>query len=718
VNAEENGSSLNSTSNEDKCIMRALKVGTPPKIDGLLNEDLWEMVKSATHFIQKQPDEGQSSSEKTEVRVIYDDVNLYFGVMCFDSSPDQIVANEKRRDSEAIYQNDHVRILLDTFKDRRNGYVFVTNPLGARLDIQIRKEGKREGGSPHMANPNINIDWNGVWKVQSAILENGWSTEIEIPLSSIRFNEHSKDGWGINFFRNIRRKNEESTWAPLPRNLEFHKISLAGVIHGLDEMEKGLNLQVKPYLVADRVFERDDTGNGHSQDHIDGGFDIKFGLSSNMTADITFNTDFSQVEADDQQINLTRFSLYYPEKREFFLENSAVFSVGSAGDAMIFFSRRIGLSEEGEEIPLWGGVKIAGKAGRFNLGLINLQSRRRGDIPSNNFTVVRMSRDIFRQSVLGFMMTNRQSTKSGDYNRALAIDGDFVFGENFSMNGYLSMTSTPGLSDDNLAGKLAFEWISDFLNMRAHYFDIQENFNAEMGFIRRTGIRQSRLQIGYTPEPNIPGVRRLNPHFSFEYTTDQENRLLLRSNHGHLQVDFINGGNWGLQWNDNCEFVDFPFDIQEDITIPVDTYESQYWRTEIRSDKSRKLYGELSYQWGDFYGGKSKIVSVSNGYRPVAGFSSELSLVYNDIDLPQGSFVNHLLRSKMVYNFSTRFSLMSLIQWNSDTDDVSMNIRLHYIYRPGSDLYFVYNERRLVEGLETGIQDRSIALKLNCLFNL
>jgi D-alanine-D-alanine ligase-like ATP-grasp enzyme len=311
----------------------------------------------------------------------------------------------------------------------------VTNPLGARLDYQIRKEGIREDARPFMANPNVNRDWNGVWEVKSAILANGWSSEIAIPLFSLRFNEHPAGGWGLNILRNVRRKNEESTWAPLPRNLKFHKISLAGTLLGLDELEKKLNLQIKPYTIADRIHERNDEGVLTSDNTIDGGFDVKYGLTSNLTAEFTVNTDFSQVEADDQQINLTRFSLYYPEKREFFLENAAIFSVGAPEDAMIFFSRRIGLQGEDDdiqEIPLLGGVKVAGKAGRYNLGLISLQSKAKGDIPSNNYTVARLSRDILKQSAIGLIVTNRQSSESGDYNRAVAVDGDFSLGTNLS----------------------------------------------------------------------------------------------------------------------------------------------------------------------------------------------------------------------------------------------------------------------------------------------
>jgi hypothetical protein len=701
---------------QEKYVLLAKMVGESPEIDGILEEDVWRIAPAATNFIQKQPAEGRPATENTEVRVLYDRNNLYIGIMCFDSEPEKIIANEKRRDSNNIYDNDHIQIMLDTYRDRRNGYIFVINPVGAKLDLQVRKEGLREGGG-HIPNPNVNVNWDGVWKVRSAIQENGWSAEIEIPLVTLRFNENSQDGWGINFLRNIRRKNEESTWVPLPRNLNLYKISLAGDLKGLDRLRKGLNLQVKPFVMVSDIGQRVEKKALKHTGSIDGGIDFKYGLTSNLTLDITANTNFSQIEADDQQINLTRFSLFFPEKRDFFLENAGIFSIGSSDDALIFFSRRIGISPDGEEIPLLGGLKIAGKVKRFNVGFINLQAQSKGDTAANNFTVFRVSRDILEKSAVGFMITNRQSKNSGDFNRAFAVDGDFIFGKNFSLNGYLAMTSSPELKGKNRAGKLGFQWISDHMDIYGYYFDIQDNFNAEMGFVKRTGIRRLQTHVGFTPEPNIPGIKRLNPHIFYAYTSDQENDLLLREKHAHLSVDFVNGANLGFQWNEDHELVDEPFPIQEDITIPLGVYTSQWWMANFRSNRSRTIYTTMSYRWGDFYRGRSHIINLRVGFKPIPNFNSEISLIYNDIELPQGDFANHLLRARIGYNFSTRLALMSLIQWNSDTDEVNINMRLNFIHKPGSDLYVVYNERRQVEGLEAGVLDRTLALKFTYLFN-
>jgi len=702
--------------NGERFILRAVSVSIPPRIDGRLDDEVWRTAPPARGFTQKQPDEGRPATEDTEVRVLYSRDRLFIGVLCHDSRPDRIIANIKRRDSKDILQNDHIRIMLDTFRDRRNGYVFVTNPLGARYDLQVRKEGKREGGYL-FANPNLNVDWNAVWHVESAIIAEGWSTEIEIPLNGLRYHAHTREGWGLNVLRNIRRRNEESTWAPLPRNLEFTKISMAGTLEGLDDLEKSLNLQVKPYTLGGATAERPAGGSLEGATQFDLGLDLKYGLTSDLTAELTVNTDFSQVEADEQQINLTRFSLFYPEKREFFLENAAVFSVGTPEDAMIFFSRRIGLSADGEEIPLLGGVKVAGKAGRFNLGLINLQSRAAGDVPGNNFTVLRVSRDVLGQSAVGLMLTNRQSTESGNWNRAFCLDGDFIFGEKFSFSGYYARTATPGLEGQNSAAKLGFRWTSDLWEINGYGFDIQNNFNAEMGFIMRTGIRRGQIHIGFTPEPDIPGIRRLDPHIFVAYTDDRHGTELLREWHAHLNVELINGGSFGIQWNRDREFVDVPFQIQRDIVLPVAIYDDPFWKFNLTTDRSRNLSLTAGYQWGGFYGGHSRILTLGGGFRPLPNFNGELKLVLNDIELPQGAFLNHILLTRLIYSFSTRLFLMSLLQWNSETDNLDVNLRFNFIYRPGSNIYMVYNETRWVNGIPTGIRDRSLALKLNYLFN-
>ncbi|MFO7866337.1 MAG: DUF5916 domain-containing protein [Candidatus Aminicenantes bacterium] len=696
--------------------IRALWVNSPPKLDGYLDEEIWENAAVAENFIQRQPNTGEAASEKTEVRILFDHENIYFGIKCFDSEPNKIIANVKRRDSEKLVDNDHFEIMLDTFYDKRNGYIFIINPIGAKSDLQIRKEGRREGGSRN-DNPNVNKSWDAVWEVETSINERGWFAEVKIPLYNFRFKSGAGSTWGLNFLRNIRRKNEASTWVPLPRNLKLTKVSISGPLYFAEELNKSLNFHVKPYIYGGKLIQRNENEFLDVNNSFDMGVDLKYGLASGLTLELTGNTDFSHVEADNQQINLTRFDLYYPEKREFFLDNQALFSIGSPEDSMIFFSRQIGISEEREEIPLLGGAKIAGRLGSFNLGLLSLQSQKKGMVSSNNYSVFRLSKDVLKNSAVGFMMTNRQSGIFNDYNRAFAFDGDFHFGQDLSVNGYYSLTDSPHTEGKNSAKKFAVTWISDSLEFRGHYFDIQDNFNAEMGFYKRTGIRELQALFGYTPEPDLPGVRRLNPHINITYIEDHNRQILERNYHSHMMVQFINGGHIGFQWNDKYEFVDQTFNIQESISIPIGYYKLRYWEADYQSDKSRNIYGEIKYRYGGFYGGNGKMVNLITGFRPFSNFYSEFNIIYNDIDLPQGAFVNHLLRNRLIFSFSKKLVLMSLIQWNSDIDELNMNIRLHFIYKPGSHIYVVYNEQSMVNDLSPGMMERALAIKVNHLFN-
>ena len=446
--------------------------------------------------------------------------------------------------------------------------------------------------------------------------------------------------------------------------------------------------------------------------------DIKYGVSSNLTLELTGNTDFSQVEADDQQINLTRFDLYFPEKREFFLENSSLFNIGHPEDGMVFFSRRIGISEDGEEIPLLGGAKLAGKIGNFDLGFINLQSRTKGETPANNFTVFRLTRDVLDKSTIGFMMTNRQSKISNDFNRVFCMDGSFAFGESFFMNSYFAMTDSPELKGKNKAAKLGFRWISDLWEFQGNHINIQDNFNAEMGFFPRTGIQKTVAYAGYTPQPKIPGIRRLNPHIRYEFINSQGGDFLLSKLHLDFALDLVNGGRISLQWNKEKEHVDTPFNIHEDITLPVATYDSPWWEMNIQSDKSRRIWINPKYRWGGFYGGRGRILELNAGLRPFSSFSTDISFINQDIDLTQGGFVNRLLRARLIYSYSPQLALIGLLQWNSNTGEVNINVRLNFIHRPGSDLFLVFNERRQIERESKGVKDRSIALKFTYLFNL
>ncbi|MBI3262863.1 MAG: carbohydrate binding family 9 domain-containing protein, partial [Acidobacteria bacterium] len=385
-------------------------------LDGTLDEADWQTAPVATGFIQNEPREGEPATEQTEVRVLYDNQYLYFGVFAHDSNPEAIITNDLKKDFSAN-NSDSFEIVLDTFHDERNGYQFAINTAGAKWDAQMVNEGRE-----------INSNWDGIWSVKTRVTEVGWYAEIAIPFRTLRFSNLDPQTWGVNFLRRVRRRNEDSTWAPLPRIYDIQRVSLAGTIEGLQHVRPGTDLRVKPYVLTSAGA----VGGAATTGDFNGGFDAKYGVTSGLTWDFTVNTDFSQVEADEQQVNLTRFSLFFPEKRDFFLENSGVFQFGAGNergqgglggggggggggagggggggrlnvgrDELLFFSRRVGLSADGNSIPILGGTRLTGHAGPYIVGVMNIQQRQLGDSPATNFTALRLRRDVLANSDIG-----------------------------------------------------------------------------------------------------------------------------------------------------------------------------------------------------------------------------------------------------------------------------------------------------------------------------
>ena len=377
-----------------------------PEIDGILSDEAWRTASVVDSFTQQEPVNGQPATERTEVRMLYDAGNLYIGVHAFDSDPDHLRATEMRRDSSRIMDEDNVQVILDTFRDSRSGYMFVTNPLGAKLEQQIFEEG---GGNVRGSASNINKDWNGVWEAASRRTSDGWIAEIAIPMVTLRSPDVPVQTWGVNFSRNIRRKNEIVYWSPIPKPYNLMQVSLAGTLTGMTELNRGLDLRIKPYVTAGTKYDR--VGTASSTDALkDVGVDVKYGLGHGLALDLTVNTDFAQAEVDEQQVNLTRFALFFPEKRDFFLENSGQFNVGTQGlerQMDLFFSRRIGLSDAGQPIGIRGGARLTGKVNGNNIAVMDLQTEEFGGRPADNFLVARYSKDINRRSKIGGMIINK-----------------------------------------------------------------------------------------------------------------------------------------------------------------------------------------------------------------------------------------------------------------------------------------------------------------------
>jgi hypothetical protein len=435
---------------------------------------------------------------------------------------------------------------------------------------------------------------------------------------------------------------------------------------------------------------------------------------------LTGNTDFSQVEVDEQQINLTRFPLFFPEKREFFLENSGIFQFGDlpgergarSGETQLFFSRRIGLSDEGEPIPIWGGARLSGQVGNFRVGLLNMQTKDTHTESANNFAVARIKRNIFANSDVGAIFVNRQG-HGDDYNRAAGLDGNFRFGQSYTVNGYLAKTFSNDLRGRDVAKKITNQWRDNLLTIQAIYTDLQENFNPEVGFTERVGVRSVRSRIEVKPRPPRNAlIREFRPHVYPHYQMDEDNRLLTRTMHYGFDVLFHNGSVVEVKHETFFDRLDEPFAIRRippAVTIPGGDYNFDLWGMELQSDPSKMLFGTLDYRNGSFYSGDRTTIVAAGTFRPNYRFSVEGRYTRNDVALKEGAFTNDLISSRVNYFFSTRMFLSAFIQYNSDRKQVTSNIRFNFIHHPLSDLFLVYNEQRDTTGGEQN--DRAVTLK-------
>lgn len=699
----------------DQYQIHAIRTGTPPAIDGLLTDEAWRDSAVIDTFTQQEPDNGEPATERTEVHILYDATHFYIAVRAFDSDPAGIVATEMRRDSPRMLDEDNFQVILDTFRDSRSGYMFVTNPLGAKLEQQVFEEG---GGNARGSASNINRDWNGVWDAAARRTSDGWTAEIAIPMVTLRSPEVDVQTWGINFMRNIRHKNEQVYWAPIPKPFSVTQVSLAGTVTGMTNLSRGLDLRLKPYVIGGG--RRDRNGGSVEREGLkDAGLDVKYGLKKGLALDLTLNTDFAQAEVDEQQINLTRFPVFFPEKRDFFLENSGQFTVSNQGLerlADLFFSRRIGLSDSGQPIGILGGARVTGKVGSNNIAVMDLQTENTADRPGDNFLVARYSRDVSTRSKVGGLIVNKDTRDSSQFNRTVAADATFAPTRSFSLQSFIAKTSTPGVNDD----QQAFHARALFLNNRwqtyGEYSDIDENFNAEVGFVPRTGIRQTKIHLERNPRPGGL-IRVMEPMMNIIYTTDQHNRLLTRRIHHMLGTRFQNGTYLNVWWNRWLDVLDEPFAIQNNITIPKGVYRYNEFMFSYTSAPARRFYQRVSFSPQTFYDGTRKDFDVTLGLRASGRASGELSLQRNDVKLPWGDFVANLSILRLDYALSPRMTIRSLSQYNSLTRQLTASLRYNFIYRPGSDLYIVYDELQGNTANRPQVRNRQFVIKTTYLLS-
>ena len=689
------------------------------EIDGELNEPDWQNANPISQFVQVMPDEGQPITQPTEVRILYDQQNLYFGFTCFDSDISQLVANEMRRDS-GLSVDDNIFLLLDTYNDQRNGYFFRVNPLGALQDIAIINS----GSSTH---PN----WNVVWTCQARIAKNHWTAEIAIPFSQLRFKQSTEMVWGLNLGRKIIRNDEEATWIPMPKSYggwaKVRTVNLGRLV-GLDGITPSRHLELLPYVLPG--LSRSDQGETEIKQVFDIGLDLKYGITSNLTADLTFNTDFAQVEADEEQVNLTRFSLLFPEKRPFFLERAGLFDFGIPGPnspLLLFYSRRIGLAE-GHAVPIIAGSKINGKIGSYGIGFLNVltddfhtdESVTDPDdsvnVPRTNYSVLRMQRDIFDRSTIGLIAINKQDADT--FNRAGGFDFAYRPSDSLNLRGMWARTFEDDISGGNDALYFGGNWQNDRFRLQGAYSTIDEGFNPEVGFVRRTGIRRISGDMRYTRWPRRFGIRRIGVQPKFGYTLNQDNELETREISLTNSFFLESRGGINLEAQRNFEYLDDDFEIREGIIIPIGEYNFNSFKLSGFTSDSNKVSGEFGANFGDFFNGQRRSFDIEVTFKPNERIRLELQHQVNRITLPTATFDVSVFSSRTSYFFSTTLFAKMFAQWDSDSGELLTNFLLSYEYRPGSNFYLVFNQTYGMDRTEEKFINSTIVAKMTFWWNL
>lgn len=686
----------------DRPTLAAERVPSAPVVDGdVLADPAWDGLPAATGFVQTTPDEGEPATERTEVFVGFDDDTLYVGVVCHDRDPDRIIVSDSRRDA-SLDETDSFQVIFDTFGDRQTGFVFGTNPAGVQYDGQVTGEG------------DFNRNWDGAWRVAARIFDGGWSAEMAIPFRTLRFPNRSPQTWGVNFQRNIRRRNERSFWAPLPVQFGLFRVSLAGRLEGVEVPRQRL-LQVTPYALGSA--SRGPGLEGTSTE-TEAGFDLKYGFTPSLTLDATYNTDFAQVEADVQQINLDRFNLFFPEKRPFFLENAGIFRVGVPQEVELFFSRRIGIGPGGQTIPILGGLRLSGKAGRNNLGLLYMGTEEVEGVRSDEeFGVVRWSRDLGERSSAGILFTQRQGEGRGT-NRTFAVDGRWGLSQRVELQGFAAKTETPGVEGDEHAFRAGASFDGERYFSQLNYTEVGDEFHPEVGFLSRRGYRKVDGVIFARLRPEkLWGLHELRPHVSYtgywDFDGFQETGFLHVDNHWEWE----NGHEVHTGINFTREGVKEPFEIFPGVTVPAATYDHEEVQLVAFTNRGAPVSVAGRLTAGGFFGGDRLSFAPSLSFRRGEKFNGELAWSYNDIDLPGGAFETNLGRLRLSYSFTPKIFVDGLLQYNDRLDQWSSNVRFGWLRDAATGLYVVYDD---IQELGAGAREaqRRVIVKYSRLFDV
>ena len=744
-------------------------------IDGSLTESAWATAQPATGFTQKDPSQGKPATEWTEVRVLYDDKNIYISAYCHDRTPEQIVVRDITRDFEWLEEEDFgFRVVnnwleqdffgfqLDTFNDNRNGFLMVTTPKGGQRDVQFFNEGR-----------DVNFAWVGVWQVEARIHENGWTAEFAIPFETVTSSKEEFQVWGVNFFRQIRRRNESSWWSPVPRRYGYFQVSVAGELRALERVEKGVVIRRRnepargaafPWRYSSFQFypagelsvpQRQEQGSGgqaageeaggnlkvklyaltgvnqfrsrglQTEGVFDGGGDVKYNLTSGLTLDLTLNPDFSYVEVDvRKKVNLTKFPNSFPEKREFFGKNAGLFHLGETyrvgprrrTNAILFRSRLIGLSAEGEPVPIWGGARLTGRVGPYHLAFLNVQTRSEDAVPANNFTVARVKRDILASSDVGMLFINRQSEQPDDYNRTFGADLNFQFFTDLKFNAVVAKTVTPGRRGKDGMATVEMKWQSNLFRFLGSYSDIGKNFNPEVGSVRRTGRRIIYTEMGLSTrlqeERGVGSfMRDVFPLLIFDYTILPTGQTEVKLFRPQLEIKFQDGGGINTRYIQNFKRADSrPCAIR----LPKGDYRFNEFQVQYFTDKSKVLSVETRYKKCDVFSAEKMTLAVGGKLQPSARFNIRGDYARNITELLDDSFATYEVGLQMKFTLSPRMFLNALIRYNSDKSQIDSHIRFHLSHGPSGDLFFVYNEQQDIERERT---DRVLSLKYTRLFD-
>ena len=693
--------------------MQATRTNAAPVLDGLVDDDVWRLADPVSDFLQREPQEGQTPSERSEAYVLYDERNLYLGFVLYDSDPSGIIAAQLRRDSIGgrSRSDDMISVVLDTFHDHRNAFLFSVNPLGTKFDATIRGE------------TQVNRNWDERWEAAARVTERGWEAELVIPLGILRYSG-SSSLWGIDFQRMIRRKNEEVIWSNYRRNFEFRAVSQAGHLVGLEGLKLTERFRFKPYVTGgyDALNQRDlPLSEGRMEFGIE---DFKIKINSNLTSQLTFNTDFAQVEVDEQRVNLTRFSLFFPEKREFFLEAANNFSFGPQREgrggfgpplARLYHSRNIGLDEDGNALPITYGAKLTGKIGKGNLGLLNVQTGDSISGSGQNYTALRWRQDVMGRSSIGAIFTNVQGS-GGAFNRVMGLDANFNFFENLNITAFAATSRDRELEGGSWIGQFQARWDSDLWEASGDVMLVDHDFRSDLGFILRTDIVRQAYRSSFKPRPRISWLRQISFNAEYEYFTDTTGRPIESSKSGDIWLRLESGDNLFASYRQRFERLDLDFDIHSTVTIPAGDYHFNDFFVGFFSDQARPLSGRVFVNFGEFYDGSTVSLNPEIRIRFNQKFILRPSFRLNWVDLPGGSFTTNIASARADLSFSDRWLTDSLLQYNSLTEELSVFARLRYIYRIGDSFYLVYRQARRFDGTYSGLADRSMTAKMTYSF--